>query len=146
MSALPAALTRRAPRPAPARRPDLRVVPRLRHTGRYLALIVVLGAAGVFGIVSLSALAAESAFAARALEGEIDDLSFRYDELTAEVAALESPGRVRDVAIGELGMVPATQPAYLVIDRPPAAAPADGGELAAEHMADPLQQALAAGE
>lgn len=151
MSALPTALTRRSARPAPAsapqQRPDLRVVPRPRHTGRYLALIVALGAAGVFGIVSLSALAAESAFAARALESEINDLSFRYDELTAEVAALESPSRVRSVATTELGMVPAVQPAYLIVERPLTTRPVvRDDELQADLLADPTLQAAEAGE
>lgn len=139
---------RPAPTGAPRGRPSLRVVPRRRHTGRYLALMLVVGAVGIFGIVSLSALAAESAFAARALEGEIDELAIRYDELTAEVAGLESPARVRGVATTQLGMVPADQPAYLIVerslqpeDRPTVEPASDGGE----RLRDPVKQALGAG-
>jgi cell division protein FtsL len=78
-------------------------------------LLLVIGATGIFGIVTLSALAAENAFAARELQTEVDELSYRYDELTAEVAGLETPERIRQVAGSELGMVPAEQPGYLVL-------------------------------
>lgn len=157
MSALTttAAARRTSTRPDPRRadapaRPRLRVVPRQRRTARYVVAMVVLGAAGIFGIVSLSALAAESAFAARALEAEIDELSLRYDELTAEVAGLESPERVRAVATTELGMVRADQPAFLVVERPVGSAtqPAAEPEIepaASRRVADPVKQALGAG-
>lgn len=118
MSALASTAARRQST-APAgrgRRPELRVVPPRRHAARYTALLVTLGALGIFGVVSLSALAAESAFAVRTLEGELAELTTRYEELTAEVAALESPGRIRDVAGRELGMIPAREPAFLVVD------------------------------
>lgn len=124
----PASLAARhdAPRHAPAAgsrsRPVLRVVGRPRHTARFVAAIVAVAVAGVIGVVSLSALAAEAAFEARALQGEVADLSVRYDELTAEVAALEAPARVRSVAEAELGMVRAEEPTFLVAERPVRAA------------------------
>lgn len=107
-------------RPAPLAdlrdRPNLRVVAPRRHTGRYVVLLVVVALLGITGVVSLSALAAEAAFEARALQAETRELVVRYDELTAEVAALEAPARVRAVAEDELGMVPVTEPAFLLAE------------------------------
>lgn len=100
-----------------ARRPGLRVVEPPRRTGRFLVACLALLAVGVLTVVSLSALAAESAFAARELEQDIAELRARYDELTAEVAELESPDRIRAVAVSELGMVPASEPGYLLVER-----------------------------
>ena len=88
-----------------------------RRTGWWLAVLAVVAAGTVFGIVSLSALSAEASYTARGLEAEITELSYRYDELTAEVATLESPDRIRRVAVEELGMVPSEQPAYLVLEQ-----------------------------
>ena len=125
MAALPSPATHRAPTPRPQEgvpaasgRPELRVVDRPRHHRRYLVLLVLTLALGVFGVVSLHALAAEAAFQARALEAEVDGLAQRSTELAAEVAALESPDRIHAIATGELGMVPARQPGYLVLDEP----------------------------
>lgn len=105
-----------SPRPSgageSARGPQLRVVDEPRHTSRYMLLLALVAVLGVTGIVSLNALAAEASFKARELEEDVAELSHRYDELTAEVAELESPERVRRVATSELGMVPA-DPIYL---------------------------------
>lgn len=107
------------PRPRPAghapRRPHLRVVPPIRHARRYVATLSVIAALGVFGVVSLGALAAESAFEAKTLEREVRDLSRRYDELTAEVASLEAPDRVARIAVEELGMIPVEDPGVLMV-------------------------------
>jgi cell division protein FtsL len=105
-------------RPAPY--PDLRVVTPVRHARRYVTILSVVAALGVFGVVSLNALAAESAFEAKTLESEVRDLSARYDELTAEVASLEAPDRVRRIAVERLGMVPVENPGVLTLeDAPP---------------------------
>lgn len=155
MSAAAAARPRPTPpRPrratAPTRRPRLRVVAAPRHTGRWVLLLVAVAAAGVFGVVSLSALAAEQAFTARELQTEITDLTHRYEELTAEVSALEAPGRVRRVAEEELGMVPAEQPAYLVLEDGEHVVPVSHEGAAAGDeagpVADPLKQALGASQ
>lgn len=142
MSALPS--TGRATRPTGPDRAELRVVPRRRRRGRLLALFVAAAAAGVFGVVTLNALAAESAFAARELEQQVEELGRRYDELTAEVAGLESPERVREVATSELGMVPAEEPDFLVADGgggdgPRRPAVRDGA------VADPVKRVLGGG-
>ena len=75
--------------------------------------IVVLG---VLGVVALNALAAEASFEARALEQEISDLTLHHDDLVAAVAQLESPNRVRDVALGQLGLMEPEVPGFLEID------------------------------
>lgn len=158
MTAAAAPALRPVPRrsPAPARRPHLRVVGEPRHGLRYVVLAVVIGGLGVFGIVGLHALAAEQSFEARALEREVRDLSLAYDELTAEIAGLESPERVRQVAMGQLGMVPARQPGFLVADEHGGSGdedfvaargtlPASGGQEAKAKVADPVKQVLAEG-
>lgn len=104
-----------APVPGPSRRGDLRVAPRPRRSGRYLVLMVVLGGLGVFGSVALNALAAEQSFAVRELEQQVNELSRTADELTVDVTRLESPARLHTAAVRRLGMVPAEQPAFVVL-------------------------------
>ena len=125
MAALPADLAppslpaRSRPAPAPAPAPDprrnLRVAPRPRRSGRYLVLMVILGGLGVFGCVALNALAAEQSFAVRELEQQVNELSRTADELTVDVTRLESPARLHREAVRTLGMVPAQQPAFVVL-------------------------------
>ncbi len=100
--------------------PDLRVVERPRHPGRYLLAALLVVAVGVFAVVSISALAAQQAFRAREVTAEAAELERLHDELVAEVARLESPQRIRDAAV-ELGMVAAQDPTYLGLDAPPEA-------------------------
>lgn len=116
-------------RSASGRERDLRLVERSSHPGRFLLVALLLAALGVFGVVALHALASESAYRASELAADVEDLTLRSEELTAEVAQLESPERVRRVA-QELGMVPATDPAYLIADS--GAAPAGGPVAAAD--------------
>lgn len=114
-----------APSPRPddqGRRPDLRVVAPRRTWGRYLLAMFVVLVGGIFGRLSLDGLAAESSFEAQRLQAEVDALSVRSDELTAQVSALESPEHVRRVA-QELGMVAAREPAYLFSPSQPPAGP-----------------------
>lgn len=73
--------------------------------------------AGVIGIVALNALAAESSFAAMEVQERITDLTLRHDNLVAEIATLETPARVRQVATSQLGLIDPEQPGFLVIDR-----------------------------
>jgi cell division protein FtsL len=125
MSALPRTAPRRAPRPPV--RPNLRVVPLPTSAGRYIVLALLLVALGVFGVVSLHALATERAFASRNLASEVAELDLRAQELRAEVARLEAPQHVAQVATEQLGMVPATAPGYLVAQ--------EGGVLAGQPLA-----------
>jgi hypothetical protein len=143
MSAVTAPLRRR--RQAPARRPrrHLEVVaePAVRHTLAYaLMMVVVLGGA-VFGAVALNALAAGAAVEARELDGHVADAERRYAQLVADVAALEDPARIRDVAL-ELGLVPSGPMRYVLVDRN---LPSDGVSTSAVPpggAADPLKPLL----
>lgn len=144
MSAAPLAAARPRNRPIPttAAPPRLRVVPRQARPARGLtAILAVLGASGVFGVVGLSALAAEQAFAAREFSGEISQLEFRYDELTAEVAGLEAPQRVRATAVEQLGMVPAHQPAYLMLDAAVLLTSSEDDGVLRPSVSDPVKHA-----
>lgn len=113
--AAPAA--RPSPRQRPhARRPHLRVVGAPRRGRRWALVLSTLIVAGLLAVVGLNALVAEAAVEAAALDSEIAELSLVRAELGAEVAALESPERIAQVARDELGLVWATDPAYIVID------------------------------
>ena len=79
---------------------------------------------GVIGVVALNALAAEASFEARELEAVISDLTLEHDDLVAEVAGLEAPDRVHDVAGAQLGLLDPEQPGFLTL-RPEQLAPAE---------------------
>lgn len=139
------------------RRPHLRVVGEPRHGMRYVVVALVVGGLGVFGVVGLHALAAEQSFEVRNLEREVRDLSLAYDELTAEIARLESPERVRQVAMGQLGMVPAGSPGFLLAEDDASQSGSGDDDLTvargtlppsdrrAAPVADPVKQVLAEG-
>ena len=97
----------------------------------FTLLYLLVAGATVFGAVSLNALAAGDAVAARTLERDVADAERRYGLLVAEVARLEDPDRVRRVA-EKLGMIPADSPRYLLVQR---SLPADG--LSREEIVDP---------
>lgn len=132
------------------RRPKLVVVGEPRYSYRYLLTAIAVAGVGVFGVVGLHALAAEQAFEVRSLEREVNEAAMRYDELTAEIAGLESPARVRQVATLQLGMVPATQPGFIVVDGLGATeSDLSHGTLPAasdDSVADPVKQVLAEGQ
>lgn len=79
-------------------------------------LAAVITAVGVFGIVTLNALAAEASFDARELEADISDMTLQHDDLVASVARLTAPGRVREVATNQLGLLEPESPGFLTID------------------------------
>lgn len=116
------------PRPRPATARGRRPGPRTRRlrVGVLVAVVVL----GVLGIVGVQAQAAEVAFDARALEREIASLERSHEQLTAEVAALESPERLRRVALEDLGMVQPDSATYLDLSAP--------GRLVAEEVAQPV--------
>lgn len=145
MSALPLLRPKRAP--ARSDRPNLRVVtePRRRHTLTFVLSFLVAGAALVFGAVTLNALAASDAVTARELERTVVDAERHYAQLVAEVAALADPGRIRQVAQDELGMVRADGVRHLVLHRN---LPADGYVAEAMRVGtttDPVKPVLTAG-
>lgn len=139
MSATPLPLERGA-----GARPKLRVVPEPleRHTIAYALVIIALAGVVVFTTVAINALAAGDAVRARALENEVADAEQRYGELVAEVARLEDPARIGQVAREDLGMVKPAGAEYLMLDR---ALPADGrvsDGVQAGSAADPLKPVL----
>jgi hypothetical protein len=144
VSAASAPLRRTGRVPVDVRRDHLQVVvePRRRHTLRYVLLYVVLAGATVFGTVSLNALAAGDAVAARQLDQRVTVAERDYAQLVADVARLEDPARIRAAAI-ELGMVPAGSVRFLTVDR---TLPADGVTpdlvATADEATDPLKSVL----
>lgn len=143
MSAVTAPLRPARPKPASRPRAQLRVVapPRRRHTLIYLLAVVVTVAAGVFGSVTLNALAAGAAVEARELEATVVEAERSYARLIAEVAALEDPARIRSAAL-ELGMVPAGPGRYVELTRNlPADGAVRGGEVAPD-TTDPIKPLL----
>lgn len=132
-----------APSPAPARgRPELAVVraAQPRHALAWLVATIVLLGGAVLGAVALNALAAADSVAARALEQQVAEAERLHAELVAEVAHLDAPERIRQVAIDELGMVEAPNPRYVLLGR---SLPSDGHGVR-RPQGDPLKPVLAA--
>jgi cell division protein FtsL len=94
----------------------LRLVTTNPRSSRFALLLLVIAAVGVFGVVSVGAKNAEAAMQVRSLESDVDQLKRDYELLTAEVAELESPDRIRQVAVEDLGMVEADDPKYVLVD------------------------------
>lgn len=142
MSAVTAPLRRADEVQAPRRR-HLRVVeePTPRHTLAYVLVMIVVGAAVVFGAVTLNALAAGSAVDARELDARVAESQRLYAQLVADVAALEDPARIREVAL-DLGLEPAVPARFVALERN---LPADGAPTPVEALdaaADPLKPLL----
>lgn len=143
MSATTAPLRRSRPLPVDDPGPQLRVVavPRRRHPLLYLLLVVATIAAGVFGSVTLNALATGAAVESRELESHVVEAERHYAQLVADVAALEDPARIRAAAL-ELGLEPAGPGRHLELARNlPADGAVLGGEVA-EDTTDPLKPLL----
>jgi cell division protein FtsB len=122
--AAPAPSRRPSPRTTPQpvrrsapRRPDLRVVrsdERRRRVGP--AVGVVLTAvlfAGLFALAGAHTLLVQGQLHLDRLDADLAVERARYQELRLQVAELESPGRVVDVAQERLGMVPPAELVYL---------------------------------
>lgn len=125
--------------------PQLRVVQetRRRHTLGFAVLVIVLTAGSVFATVALNALAAGDAVAARGLERDVAEAQRRHGELVAEVAHLEDPGRIEEVAVSELGMVPARGARFIVVSADPDAPQLADGVIEGASP-DPLKPVLSA--
>lgn len=113
MSAVPLRVVRDQTSPAT---PRLQLITTDPRTSRFALLLLVIAAIGVFGVVSVGAKTAEAAVSVRELTVEVDSLKQEYGLLTAEVAQLESPDRIRRVAVGDLGMVEPEDPKFVVVD------------------------------
>jgi hypothetical protein len=102
------------------------------------AIVIV---AAVFGVVGLTALAADGAVAARSLEIEVAASERRYAELVAAVATKEDPSRIRALAL-EMGLVPSPAARHLILAR---SIDADGARRPSEagpSLTDPLKPIL----
>ena len=113
MSAVPLRLVRAG---GASSAPRLRLITNDPRSSRLMLILLVIAAIGVFGVVSVGAKTAEAAVQVRELEGEVDELKREYELLTAEVAQLESPERIREVAVDDLGMVEPEDPKFVVVD------------------------------
>lgn len=109
----------RPERPGPQR---LRVVaepsvaPKRRRAVLWLSLSALVFCAAVFGVVALNAMTAAEAVEAREIERTIGGNERRLSQLVAEVAALEEPSRVRQLA-QEMGLEPSGSLRFLPVDR-----------------------------
>jgi hypothetical protein len=105
------------------------------------ALVIV---AAVFGIVGITALAANASVEARALELQVAQAERTYAELVAAVAAKEDPGRIRELAL-ELGLVPSSAARHLILSRGIEADGSRRSDVDAVVLNDPLKPVLSQG-
>lgn len=89
---------------------------RRRRAGLWLSLSALVFCAAVFGVVALNAMTAAEAVEARQIERTINGNERRLSQLVAEVAALEEPSRVRQLA-QEMGLEPNVSLRFLPVDR-----------------------------
>lgn len=142
MSAITA--VRRKPKTAPEpRRRHLRVVdePSQRHTLAYALAIVLVLAGAVFGAVALNALAAGASVESRELDRRVTEAERTYAQLVADVASLEDPARIRQMAL-EQGLVPNGPGRQVLLERNLAADGAVTPVDVLEGTADPLKPLL----
>ena len=115
----------RAPRPAPIRRPPLEVVrpqPRRSRIG-VIGLIGTLGIFGVlFALVVFQTMMVQNQGRLDHLDTKIRDQQAQYQQLRLQVAQLEAPSRIVEVATDKLGMVPPPGTSYLTPSATDAAA------------------------
>lgn len=113
-----------APRPSRSHLQAVRTAPQANRRAQahararsrlYTVMSMTILILGVIGVVALNALAAEASFEARELEAAISDLTLAHDDLVAEVAMLEAPDRVREVAGSQLGLLDPEQPGFLTL-------------------------------
>lgn len=121
MSARAAQVGRRS---SSTRRAELRVVRRrgrslIRRTGSRrtapLFLVAAIAVAAVIsGVLLEQVVLAQSAFKLQSINARLERAEERQEELLAEVAQLESPGRIERYARNRLGMVDPVQVEYIV--------------------------------
>lgn len=130
------------PQAAVRERPRLEVVraAQPRHALLWLVATIVLLGGAVLGAVALNALAAADSVAARELEQQVAEAERAHARLVAEVAHLDAPERIRQVATTELGMVEAPNPRYVMLGR---SLPSDHHGVQ-RPQGDPLKPVLAA--
>jgi hypothetical protein len=120
--------------PAPARRRTpartapllVRLVVRTPRRPVLILAVAVLALGGsIFGAVSLNALAASGSMHASALLEDRRAAEVAYGSLLAQVATMESPGRIQEAA-GRLGLAGVAHPRQLPVMR---LLPADGAAM-----------------
>ena len=113
-----AARNRPAVAPISAARPGLRLLPGGR-TGAprapFVVLVLLVLGVGLVGLLLLNTNLQQSSFELRDLEQETRLLRDRHAELTRQVAELAAPEELASRA-DALGMVPAQERQYLVLD------------------------------
>lgn len=123
--------------PPAIRRPHLRVVKetpapsnkqrqRTSRSGAYRAFVfftVVIGVVAVLGIgrVWLSVQAAQASIDCGKLQTAIKAARYEGDMLEIQQSALATPSRIQAIAVGSMGMAPATSVSYLRLDPGPSA-------------------------
>lgn len=106
------------------------------HPLVFFLLYIAIGMAAVVGAVTLNALAAEDAVLLSDLDANVAEAQRDYATLVADVATLEDPDRIRQLA-DQLGMEP-TQQRFVVPSQP---LPSDHAESTTQ---DPLKPVLTA--
>jgi cell division protein FtsL len=108
------------PRRTPAtreRRPQLRVVeePSTRRISLGVVTVLVVGLifAVLFGLVVFHTVLLKNQQRLDHMDAQVSDAQARYQSLRLQVAQLEAPQRVIDVATHKLGMVPPEGTTYL---------------------------------
>jgi len=132
----PSRATAPARRTAPVR-PPLTLVPTARSRPRrapFVVLSLLVVAVGLLGLLVLNTVLAQDAFRRHDAERRLALLTEREQELTRDVAELESPERLA-VEAAALGLVPAGAPAFIRLS--------DGALIGVPAVATPSPTALA---
>jgi len=104
------------PKATRERRPQLRVVDepaRRLSFGTITALVVGAVFAVLFGLVVFHTVLLQNQQKLDHLNSEVNETQARYQALRLQVAQLEAPQRIIDVATNKLGMVPSDGTTYL---------------------------------
>lgn len=124
------------PRRTPAtreRRPQLRVVdepaPRRLNLGVVTALVVGAVFAVLFGLVVFHTVLLQNQQKLDHLNSQVSEAQGQYQSMRLQVAQLEAPQRILDVATHKLGMVPPDGTTYLT---PAAGSGASSGDGASQ--------------
>ena len=118
MSARAAILAPAAPRLRLARRKTRKLITRgtARRVAPMYIVVAIAISAIVAGVLLEQVVLAQSAFKLSAINKRLSVAEARQEELLAEVAQLESPGRIERYARMQLGMVDPTIVEYVVAD------------------------------
>jgi cell division protein FtsL len=99
-------------------------------------VLTVLAFVGLFAVAVCHALLIERQASIDELDARVAEEQARYEDLSLEVAELESPERIRTVATEELGMVPAGEVVWLTPQEPAPAGDAADDEVEEEDSPD----------